>query len=214
MKYPAYLFDLDGTLIDSMPFWQRAMLISLDEEKIEYPENLLDIICPLGYRGTAEYFANNFHLNATADELVARMYEGAYIEYRDNIPFKAGVRDFLLRMKEKGHSLNVLTASPHLMLDTALKRLGVFELFDNVWSCEDFKTDKTNPEIYLSVARELSVNPSEIAFFDDNINSIKGATRANLYTVGVFDISGRGFEDELKRIADKYVYTFENLEEI
>lgn len=214
MKYPAYLFDLDGTLIDSMPFWQRAMLISLDEEKIEYPENLLDIICPLGYRGTAEYFVNNFHLNSTADELVARMYEGAYIEYRDNIPFKAGVRDFLLRMKEKGHSLNVLTASPHLMLDTALKRLGVFELFDNVWSCEDFKTDKTNPEIYLSVARELSVNPSEIAFFDDNINSIKGATRASLYTVGVFDVSGRGFEDELKRIADKYVYTFENLEEI
>lgn len=214
MKYPAYLFDLDGTLIDSMPFWQKAMMISLDEEKVEYPENLLDIICPLGYRGTAEYFVNNFHLNATADELVARMYEGAYIEYRDNIPFKAGVRDFLLRMKEKGHSLNVLTASPHLMLDTALKRLGVFELFDNVWSCEDFKTDKTNPEIYLSAARELSVNPSEIAFFDDNINSIKGAICASLYTVGVFDISGRGFEDELKCIADKYIYTFENLEEI
>lgn len=214
MIHPVYLFDLDGTLIDSMPFWQKAMMISLDEEKVEYPENLLDIICPLGYRGTAEYFVNNFHLNATVDELVARMYEGAYIEYRDNIPFKAGVRDFLLRMKDMGHSLNVLTASPHLMLDTALKRLGVFELFDNVWSCEDFKTDKTNPEIYLSVARELSVNPSEIAFFDDNINSIKGATRASLYTVGVFDISGRGFEDELKRIADKYIYTFENLEEI
>ena len=214
MKYPTYLFDLDGTLIDSMPFWQRAMLVSLKEQKVDYPENLMDIICPLGYRGTAEYFVNNLHVNMGVEEMIGKMYESAYAEYRDNIPFKEGVYDFLLRMKKKGHSLNVLTASPHIMLDTALKRLGVFELFDNVWSCDDFETHKANPEIYLSVAKRLSVEPSRIAFFDDNINSVKGATCAGLHTVGVFDISGRGFEEELRGIADKYVYTFENLEEI
>ena len=150
-----YLFDFDGTLVDSMPYWSKIMMDILNESKVKYPENILDIVCPLGYKGTAEYFINVLGLNAKVDDLVKQMTSQAHYNYINVIPLKEGVKDFLLRAKEKGISLNVLTASPHPMLDPCLKRVGVYDLFDNVWSCEDFLTTKTDPVIYDKVANKL-----------------------------------------------------------
>ena len=84
----------------------------------------------------------------SVDEMVDIMSRYAIEEYTHNIPAKDGVQATLCAMKEKGYSLNVLTASPHLTLDPCLKRLGLWDLFDNVWSCDDFNTTKSDPEIY------------------------------------------------------------------
>ena len=141
------------------------------------------------------------------------MTSEAHYNYINVIPIKEGVENFLRNAKAKGVSLNVLTASPHPMLDPCLKRVGIWDLFDNVWSCEDFSTTKTDPNIYQMVAQKLGAKPNEIAFFDDNINAVKTGKSQGLYTVGLFDEAGRGFTDDMKKTCEKYFNSFLDIKE-
>lgn len=199
-----YLFDFDGTLVDSMPTFVAVMLRILDERGIKYGEDIVKIITPLGYRGTAEYF-RTLGVKESADELVEIMNRYARFEYENNIPAKEGVIETLREMKKLGYSLNVLTASPHLALDPCLMRLGLFELFDNVWSCDDFATTKANPEIYKMAAERLGKGVGEVIFVDDNVNAVKTAKAAGMVSVGIFDESSAEYIEEFKATADGYV---------
>ena len=202
-----FLFDFDGTLVDSMPTYVSVMLRILDERGITYGDDIVKIITPLGYRGTAEYF-RTLGANESVDELVKIMNDYARYEYENNIPAKEGVVETLLKMKEQGRSLNVLTASPHVALDPCLKRLGLFELFDNVWSCDDFGTTKANPQIYKMAAERIDRSVGEVIFIDDNINAVKTAKAAGMVSVGIFDESSTEYVDEFKTMADAYVMNF------
>lgn len=213
MKHSAYLFDFDGTLVDSMPYWSAAMISVLEACRVKFPENIIEIITPLGYGGSAKYFIDELGVKASLEELIRQMHAAALLSYRDIIPIKEGVREYLLEMKEKGHSLNVLTASPHEALDICLKRLDIFDLFDNIWSCEDFFTTKSDPQIYIKAAEKMGVEIADVAFFDDNINSVRTAKQAGAYTIGVYDATGDGFREELINISDCYIESMKNADE-
>lgn len=214
MKHKTYLFDFDGTLVDSMPFWSQKMINILEKNKINYPKDIIKIITPLGDIGTAKYFKDVLGISLSIEEMLAEMHEYALPKYRDIIVLKDGVKEYLTMLKENGCSLNVLTASPHKMLDPCLMRNGIFDFFDNVWSCDDFKTTKSDPEIYKLAAKKIGVKESEIIFFDDNIEAVKTAAQAGLYTVGVYDDSGQDFADGLKKIADAYIESFSGLRQL
>ena len=214
MEHSVYLFDFDGTLVDSMPTWARQMTKILDKREVKYPDNIIEIITPLGTMGCLEYFRNELGMVFEDKDVLSEMMAFALPAYRDVIPFKEGVFDYLKRMKEAGHRLCVLTASPHITLDPCLERLGVFDMFENVWSCDDFNTTKADPEIYHMVAEKLGVEISDIVFFDDNINAIQTAKTAGTYTVGIFDETGKGFIKEMKETADLYFETLKNAEEV
>ena len=201
-----YLFDFDGTLVDSMPTFVSVMLRILDEHNTKYGDDIVKIITPLGYHGAAEYF-RSLGLPKSADEIVGLMNSYAQSEYENNIEAKTGVIDTLRTLYESGASLNVLTASPHIMLDPCLKRLGIFDLFDNVWSCDDFQTTKANPEIYRMAANRLGCKADEVIFIDDNVNAVKTARLAGMRAFGVYDDSSKDLVDEMKNASDRYLYT-------
>ena len=205
-----FLFDFDGTLVDSMPTYIGVMIRILDEHKIKYSDDIVKIITPLGYRGTSEYFIK-IGVNATVDELVDKMREYALYEYENNVGEKETVIDTLYAMKEKGYSLNVLTASPHAALDPCLKRLGIWELFDNVWSCEDFGTTKSDVKIYEMAAEKLGRELRDVTFVDDNINAVRTAKTAGMTAFGIFDKSSEECIEEFKAMADGYVMKFKEL---
>ena len=117
----------------------------------------------------------------------------------------------LRALKAGGASLNVLTASPHLTLDVCLRRLGLYDLFDNVWSCNDFSTTKADPEIYRMAAERIGAPVSEILFLDDNYNADKTAAMAGMKVCGVYDESSREYVEQIKEITDAYVYDFSEL---
>ena len=214
MKHRTYIFDFDGTLVNSMPYWSQKMINILEKEGVDYPEDIIKIITPLGDLGTAKYFKEELKVNLSIEEMIALMDEFALPKYRDIIELKAGVLDYLKMLKANNCSLNVLTASPHKMLDPCLKRNGIYNLFDNIWSCEDFKMTKSEPEIYKQAVRKIGTTEKDTAFFDDNIGAVKTAAQAGLYTVGVYDKSGEDFMAELKEVADLYIESFVNLEQI
>ena len=148
-----YLFDFDGTLVDSMDTYTGVMLSILDKNGIKYEKDIVKIITPLGYLGTANYFLS-IGVKSSVLQLVCEMRDSMVYEYSNNIGEKSNVISTLEALKARGDSLNILTASPHATLDPCLKRLGIFSLFDNVWSCDDFSTTKADPEIYKMAAAD------------------------------------------------------------
>ena len=210
----ACLFDFDGTLVDSMPAYISVMTGVLDEYGIEYGDDLIKTITPLGTAGTVRYFIEELGVKLTAEELTEKFGKDMYFEYANNIPAKNNVVSVVKELKERGVSLNVLTASPHLTLDVCLKRLGIFDLFDNVWSCDDFNTTKADPEIYKMCAEKIGEKAEDIMFIDDNFNADKTAKSAGMIVCGVYDESSKEYVDEIKAITDFYIYDFEELPNI
>lgn len=206
-----YVFDFDGTLVNSMPDFCQVMIDLIEEYTKDYPKNVLDIIVPLGYKGTIDYLKKVLKINESEEVLMQKLKDGLYKKYSEVICLKQGVYSALKYLKENGKRLYILTASPHLVLDVCLKRNGVYDTFDGVYSCEDFNTTKGDVKIYHMLADKIGVKNSEIAFFDDNINSIMTAKNAGLYTVGVYDDAGVSFKEQLEKTANAYIMTFEEI---
>lgn len=206
-----YLFDFDGTLVDSMPTYVSAMLRILDENHIPYDKSIVKTITPLGLNGAAEYYINELGLDIPKEKLLCLMKDYMLNAYFYTIPAKPNVISALKELKHKGASLNVLTASPHITLDACLKRLGMWDLFDNIWSCDDFQTTKADPQIYAMVAERLHTSVGNILFLDDNLNADITAKSAGMQTCGVYDESSKDYVEQMKSVTDFYIYDFKEL---
>lgn len=206
-----YLFDFDGTLVDSMPTFISSMLRILDENHIPYDDNIIKTITPLGLNGTAAYYIHNLGLQMNKDQLILLMKEYMLDAYLHTIPAKPNVISVLRALKQRGASLNVLTASPHITLDACLKRLGMWELFDNVWSCDDFATTKADPQIYRRAAQKMHTSVDKILFLDDNLNADTVAKSAGMLVCGVYDDSSKDYIMQIKSATDFYIYDFQEL---
>lgn len=204
-----HLFDMDGVLTDSMRPWVDKMLRILDANGIPHPEGLVRTITPLGDRGTAAYFIR-LGVQSTIEALVSEMDAVAMENYRYHIPLKAGAADYVRKLKEAGSRLYVLTASAHRMCDPCLKRNGIYDLFDTVWSTEDFGRTKDDPAIYRMVAEKIDCQPHEITFYDDNLCALKTAQEAGLITVGVYDSFSESDTPEIMRLTAGYIRSFED----
>lgn len=203
----AYIFDFDGTLVDSMPAFSRAILRTLDDFSVEHPDNVVEVITPMDTAGKIAYFTK---LGVPADFQQA-LGKNLYTEYAQNIPAKESVIETLRELKSRGHSLSILTAGPHLTLDPCVKRLGLWELFDNVWSCDDFGTDKGNPEIFRMTAERLHCPMEDILFLDDSPKALRTAKAAGITACGVYDESAAAYETEMRELCDMYIHSFKEL---
>ncbi len=203
-----YLFDFDGTLVDSMPTFSAVMLRVLNESGVKYPSDVIKIITPLGYKSTAKYFREELGMLESVESITEKVNRYALDAYENHIEAKPHVCEVLKALKIRGNSLNVLTASPHNMLDPCLKRIGIYDLFDNVWSCEDFGTTKSDPEIYRMAAQRLSVNIEDLIFLDDNLGADITAKHAGAIVFGVYDPSSDEFEEKIREACDRYITDF------
>ena len=205
-----YLFDFDGTLVDSMPIYAAMMRGILEENHVPYPDDIIKTITPLGYPKTARLFAS-MGLDKPVEEILAIMNARAVKAYTYDVPAKEHVIAALRRMKARGDDLNVLTASPHAMLDPCLKRLGMYDLFTNVWSCDDFATTKADPGIYHRAAARIGKPVEEIWFLDDNLGADTTAKAAGMRVCGVYDDSSAEYTQQMKAICDAYIGDFSQI---
>ena len=206
-----YIFDLDGTLVDSMPVGIGIVLGFLKEKGISYPDDIVTTLTPLGYKGSAKYIADHLSGGGQLEQIYEYFQAQTLRAYGETIPLKAHVKETLEGLKTQGYRLNVLTASPQLLTDICLKRLGVYDLFDNVWSIDAFGLTKADEQIYIEAAKRIGVAPEECIMADDNLHVLKTAKKVGMATVGVYDESSKDVMEEMRAIADKYVVDFADL---
>ena len=199
-KKGIYVFDLDGTLVNSMPYFKRAMLSIADDEGIGYDDELIKILTPLGYVGGAKYYIEKYGVDATVEELCEKVRSRLSREYTYNIKLKDGVKEYIRDLAGSGCRLFVLTASPHSVTDVCLANNGVFGLFESIWSVEDFSLTKSDTRIFYEVAKTIGCEPSEIHYFDDSLIALENARAAGYITYGVYDSQT---DDEVIRMRDE-----------
>lgn len=203
-----YVFDLDGTLVDSMIPAVNIVLRFLDEHGVSYTPDIVKILTPLGFKGIARYYANELGVKMSEEEIYAVFQDRLKIAYAKEIALKPNVKEALNRLKRQGVGLNVLTASPHVFTDACLKNNGVYGLFDNVFSSEDFSMLKSDERIYKEVEKRLGL---PFCMVDDSVTVVKTAKKAGFPTVGVYEPF---FEDEwaeMQTVADKTICDFSQL---
>ena len=211
MNNKIYVFDLDGTLVDSMPYFTKGILSIADEAGIEYGPDLIKILTPLGYVGGAKYYIEHYGLDDTVDNIVKKIGDRLVYEYSNNVILKPGVGEYLRRIKAEGGRLFVLTASPHLVTDICLQRNGVYDLFEKVWSVEDFKLTKSDTRLFYRVSEAIGCQNNEIHYFDDSLVALANAKKSDYITYAVYDAQNDEEVATMKAEYNVYVRTFEDL---
>jgi HAD superfamily hydrolase (TIGR01509 family) len=205
-----YIFDFDGTLVDSMPTWSGVHVNALKSAGIPVPDDFVQTITPLGnYR--ASQYTISLGLDVSLESYLDFVSKTLYEAYTTRIELRSGVKEKLSELKAAGHSLNVLTASPHHYLDPCLRRHGIYDLFDKVWTIEDFGYTKAQTIIYTEAARRLDASIDRCVFVDDNATAVETAKKAGMYTVGIFDETSKDFAPQLKAVSDLYIEDFSQI---
>ena len=208
---PIYIFDLDGTLVDSMRYFAKGILKIADDAGIVYGEELLKILTPLGYEKSAEYYVNELGVNDTVENIVSRIKQNLVYEYTNNIIAKKGVKDYLQKLFQNGARLFVLTASPHLVTDVCLKRNGIYDLFEQIWSVEDFSLNKSDTRLFFKVAETIGCQSNEIHYFDDSLIALANAKKSGFRTYAVYDAHTPDEVKTMKTEYDVFVNAFDSL---
>ena len=209
MTEKAIIFDLDGTLLDSMDAWMNVDKKFLAENKIEYPDGLEEKMKTLGYKDACQVFVDNFEINMTGQQVMDRIKELIEGEYRDIIEIKPFVREYIKSRKEKGIKMCVLTACHHSLAKAALERAGIYEYFNFVVSSDEMEISKDNPLIFIKCAEKLNEAISDIIVFEDALHCIKAAKSACLKVIGVYDKANEKDMDKISGYSDMYIKSFE-----
>lgn len=210
MRKAFAIFDMDGTLVDSMGAWNR-----LSDEYLasrNFPpltSELQEQSIALTMLGTAELFVRTYGLSETPERIAGEINALMERHYRTDIPLKPGAEAFLKTLQQRGVRMAVASStSPHL-LDICLRRLGVRERFDFLLSCEEVGAGKDFPDVYLEAARRLGGTPEETVVFEDAIFAARTAKGAGFRVAAIRDEASLGSQEQLAAAADWYLPSWE-----
>ncbi len=205
MNKPYAIFDMDGTLVDSMPAWKNLGRDYLTAKGIPVPADLRRRVATMTMAETGAYF-NTLGLEGSPEQLAAEMNELMHEKYRTTIGPREGVGTFLEALQSRGVRMCVATATDSQLAATCLNRLGLMQYFSFVVSCEDTGIGKTSPHIYqLAAARLGASDPGEVAVLEDAPYAARTARDAGFYAVGVYDPSSERRQEELRAIVYEYI---------
>lgn len=207
----AAIFDMDGTLVDSMWIWEDIDSQYLSEHNIEIPPTLKASIGHLSYQEVAEYFKKTFNLPYTKEEILAHWNSMAYDKYANEVPLKSGVKEFLKLLKSMNIKIALATSNSKNLLEACLKPNGIYDYFDVITTTSEVSRGKDFPDVYLLTAERLGVKPENCIVFEDILAAVKGAKAANMKVVGVYDKYAKADHNEMKKLADLFIDKYEEL---
>lgn len=209
-NFDAIIFDLDGTLVDSMWLWKDIDIEYLSRFGIAYNEKLQSEIEGKSFTETAIYFKENFGITDTIEEIKNDWNEMAYLKYKEQVSLKTGALEFLKLLKEKGKKLGIATSNSTQLTEVCLNSLNISSLFDVVITGSDIKTGKPAPDIYLENAKRLKVLPERCLVFEDIPVGIMAGKNAGMKTCAVADEYSRDLTDEKLELSDYSIIDYKD----
>lgn len=207
----AVIFDLDGTLVDSMWMWKAIDIEYLGRYGIPLPPNLQQEIEGRSFSETAVYFKERFGLPDTIEQMKADWNSMAWDKYTHEVPLKPGVRDFLEKCKKHKIKLGIATSNSRELVENVLGVHQIKDYFHCIMTGCDVAKGKPAPDIYLAVAQNLEEKPEHCLVFEDIIPGLQAGISAGMHTCAVEDEYSISEIDQKKAMADYYIADYNEI---
>ncbi len=204
----AAIFDVDGTLLDSMTIWHDVSRLYLARRGIDAPQNLVDRIFTMTLREGCEYIKNLYSVPDPVEEIEEGIMSEIRGFYYNDAQLKPGARELLTRLHELGIPLAVATAGVRETHEAALSRLGILDFFSDILVCTELGTSKRAPDIYFRATGLLGAPPCETCVFEDALYAVETARAAGFHVIGVADESEAHEREKIISLADAFIYDF------
>ncbi|MBO6134057.1 MAG: HAD family phosphatase [Lachnospiraceae bacterium] len=207
----AVLFDMDGTVIDSMWMWS-----SIDREFLErtgkvYDPHFQKEIEGLSYRETVAYFKERFHVEEDLTQLAETLNNMAMYNYEKVVKFKPGAHDFLMELKAIGIKTGIATSNSAELVAACDRNLNLRGIFDTIRTTDMVERSKPFPDVYLLAARDISIAPENCVVFEDIIPGLMAGRNAGMRIVAVQDDYSMDVDQQKREMADYYIRDYKEL---
>ncbi|WP_125967950.1 HAD family hydrolase [Bifidobacterium samirii] len=207
----AAIFDLDGTLLDSMGVWDQVDEDFLSKRGIPVPADYATTIAAMQFRQIAEYTIARFGLSETPEQIMAEWDEMGRRMYETSVEAKLGALDYLTDLKASGARLAVATSLPPALREPAMRHVGILDLFDTTVSVDDVgDVGKDRPDVYLLAAQRLGVDPHDCTVFEDLLVAMRSARSAGMRVWAMHDDSSAADWPAICDLADGVLFDFTN----
>jgi len=207
----AVIFDLDGTLVDSMWMWKSIDIEFLEKRNIPYPEKLQEEIEGMSFSETVRYFKNKFQLAEPLEQLEKNLNHMALEKYRYEVPLKPGAKNFLEYLKSANIKTGIATSNSRFLLEAVSQAHNLARYIDCFLTSDDVKKGKPAPDVFLTAAKKLSIQPIECLVFEDIPNGITAGKSAGMTVCAVEDEYSADLVDKKRTLADYYINSYDQV---
>lgn len=212
MRLQSAIFDMDGTLLDSMHVWHNITSRMLQARGIQTEPNLHEKLMVMTSEQGAQYCKDTYHLPYSISEIISMTENEMEKFYRTEVQLKPGVREFLSIMKMEGVWMYIATNTDRRLAEIALKHTGIDQYFRGMLTCSEVGIGKNeSPEIYDRAMLRLRSNKRDTVIFEDALHAIRTAKSAGYRVAGVYDASQEADQKEIQEISDYYIHSFEDM---
>lgn len=209
--YKAVIFDLDGTLIDSMWVWEKVDIQYLGQRGLTPPEDLEQALEGMSFTETANYFKKRFNIEDDVEKIKDEWRQMAWSYYVNDVVLKPGVLVFLNYLKQKGIKIGIATSNTQTLVHGVLDKLGIKHYFDKILTSCEVQKGKPHPDIYLGVAKALGVATNQCLVFEDVPNGVKSGKKAGMDVWGVYDRQNKEVLMALKTMTSHMIQDYEDV---
>lgn len=206
------IFDVDGTILDTMATWEEMGERYLRSIGIEPEPHFSEVLFTMTVPEGAEYTKERYHLDKTAEEISQEILDMIRDFYYYEAPAKPGIKSFLENMKKHRVPMVIATSCEREHVTQAFLRLGILEYFDEIFTCTEVGEGKTSPLIYQRAAEYLKIEPEDIFVFEDAIHAVETASKAGFVTIAVKEPFGRQHEKQIREHAAYFLQSWKDQE--
>ena len=207
----AVIFDLDGTVVDSMWVWPAVDVEFLGQHGLELPDDLQQELDGKSFYESAVHIKKRFGLEETEEELMDIWNKMAMDRYVNEVKVKESVKEFLQVLKANGIKTGIASSNSAVLVEATLRANGVYEYFDSVHTANEVAKGKPSPDIYLLGAEDLQVKPENCLVFEDIVMGILAGKNAGMQTCAVYDDYSAYDDANKKKTADYYIHSYKEL---
>ncbi len=207
----AAIFDLDGTLLDSMDMWRNMTYDFLKEQCVEVHEDIDKLINQMTYAQAAEIISEKFLPDMSPAEIMACWDRHVIDMYKTKIQLKPYVKEYLQKLKKDGVKMCIATLSERTNIENALTRLGVMDMFEFILTVTEAGKSKEHPHIFIECGKRCGCDISDCVVFEDSFTPINTAKSAGFTVYAIYDKAAGKHKDDIMSLCDRYVNSFEEL---